>query len=412
MRFLNPLKKLFEPKQSSTILTPEGWGQFPSNKPVPKSIGNALNSNTGWAFACVDVIASRVASINYKLFKRGVRNGKEELTPITDHIFYDLLNQPNPYFSRWHLMYLLAAHMKLAGVGYWYLYVNRTGRPESIWPLQPDKVEKKFKDGVVSYKYQRDTKGPLELDPQRVLEFPAPNVKHIYSGWSPLQAAGINYDISELIDLYQHNLFKGGGWFMYALSTKQSLQSHEMDKMRDSWMTLFKRTGDRFKPPILHSGTEIIPGPSNLDLDLTSLDNQQRDKVLGVYRVPKSKLGFSESANKASMFAADVAFNQEVIQPLLVMIDSVFDLRLLPLYGNKRKLTGDFENPVPTDREESRADIEQQLKHGVITRNEARVMAGLEPIKVPAMDQPMIPFNLVPVGGEKSAVPRSKTGTR
>jgi len=117
--------------------------------------------------------------------------------------------------------------------------------------------------------------------------------------------------------------------------------------------------------------------------------------VLGAFRTPKSKVGYSESANKASMLAADTAWNAEVIQPLLIMVDSVMDQKWLPIYGNPG-LTGSFDSPVPTDREEIRLDVDLAVKHGLMTDNEARERLGLEPID--RGDDRYKPFNLVPVG--------------
>jgi len=378
--------------------------------PGPKNVAQTLDANRGWAYACVDVIASRVASVDSALYAKRKKAGKEQLDKIDDHIFYDLLDKGNPHFNRWRLMYLLSAHRNLAGLGYWYLYANGLGRPQSIWPLEPHKIEKTVKDGKVFYKYQRDTKGPLELDPERVLEFPKPNVKDIYSGWSPLQAGSLPYDIGQYIDDYQYKLFRNGAWFMYALSTKQSLQPHEITRIRDSWMNLFRRSGDRFKPPVLHSGTEVISGPTNLDLDLGALDDRSRDKILALYRVPKSKLGYSESANKASMFAANVAFNEEVILPELTQIQDVINDKLIPMYGKQGlPKVFKFANPVPTDREEIRADVDLAMKHGTMTDNEARERLGLTP--VPDGDVRYKPFNLVPINSNGQSNARS-TGSK
>lgn len=383
-------------KDSGMILPPSGWIQPGGGVPGPKNIGQTLDANRGWVYACVDVIASRTASVDSALYTRQRKAGQEQLNPIDDHIFYDLLDNGNPFFDRWKLMYLLSAHRNLAGIGFWYLELNGAGRPLTIWPLEPNRVEKTVKDGKVTYKYRRDTKGDLILDPDLVLEFSKVNVKDIYSGWSPLQAGSLPYDIGQYIDDYQYKLFKDGGWFQYALSTEQSLQDTEIESIRHSWMQRFQRVADRFKPPVLHSGTKVIPGPSNLDLDLGSLDDRVRDKILGIYRVPKSKLGFSESANKASMFAADVAFNQEVIQPELRQIADVINKKLVPRYGNRNRVIFVFSNPVPTDREEIRLDTDLAMKYGTITDNEVREKLGYQP--VPDGDVRYKPFNLVPVG--------------
>lgn len=382
---------------------------FKGTMPGTKNTQVALNSFYGWTFACVDLISQRVASIDYILSGRKVTNGKEILVPQPDHIFYETIwKMPNPMFSRWEMMYLLSAHLNLAGVGYWYMTLNNFGRPESVWPLMPSAVEKKVAaNGSVSYRYNA-AKGMIDLDPKLVLEFKRPHVNNMHSGWSPLKAAGINYDTARLIDEYQWTCFKNGGYFHYALKTKQQLNKTQADQIQFSWLAHFGKIKDSFKPPVLHSGVEAVSGPSPLDLDLGNLDDRQRDKILGAYRVPKSKLGFSESANKASMWAADAAFQQEVIKPTLTLVDSVFDLKLLPLYDSR--LVGNFENPVPTDKESLREDVDMLLNRGAISVEEARERYGFDR-EVPPGDTVLIPFNLVPVGDSAKSVKTVKSGS-
>ena len=395
---------------------PNWLGGMTGGLPGPKNVAQALDANRGYAYACVDVIASRTASVDSLLYTKRMKGGQVQLDPLDQHIFYDLLENGNTFFDRWRLMYLLSAHRNLAGTGYWYLDVNGAGRPTTIWPLEPNRVEKEVKTGGITYKYSRADNTALILPSDQVLEFPKPNVKDLYAGWSPLQAGSLPYDIGQYIDDYQHQLFKDGGWYMYALKTKQDPSKEDKDRMRTEWMGRFKPSG-RFTPPILGQDLDIVQGPSNLDLDLGGLDDRVRDKILAMYRVPKSKLGFSESANKASMFAADVAFNQEVIQPELRQIADVINKKLIPLYGRQGlPKVFVFSNPVPTDREELRADVDLGLKHGSITDNEAREKLGLPPTD--NGDVRYKQFNLVEVGappttqGERGVTPLKRDSTQ
>ncbi len=409
-RFAGGVTSFFGRKSFDQLLDPrfDEWFGRTGDGPSTKSPAAALKSFKGWTFACVDLISSRVASIDYKLYGRSVRNGKQQLTYVPEHIFYDTIwRAPNPLFTRFEMVYLLSAHLNLAGSAFWYLTLNNFGVPVGAWPLLPHKVEKKLVNGSMTYRYDTGSE-KIDLDPELLLEFRRPNPADPHTGWSPLQAVGISYDTAALMDAFQYHTFKSGGFYQYALQTKQVLTSTQIDQIQASWMNKFSTVKSHFQVPVLSGGTTVQQGPSPLDLDLGNLDGMQRDKILGAYRIPKSKLGFSESANKASMFAADVAFNQEVIAPLLTLIDSQFDLRLLPLYGNKRKLTGDFDNPVPTDREAKRADETLYLQQGVMSRNEIRERNDLPPINSPEMNSPMVPMNLFPTGPGPAPVRAAK----
>ena len=396
---LGPLEINWSRKEVPPMIAPySGAGLlFGSAQRGPKSKADALRSVVGWTFACVDAIASRCASIPYNLYRN-----EDIINPEAMPAFYDLWNRPNFFFSAWNMRYLLFAHLASAGEAYWYFYdgglMNPNSRrmvPTEVWPLDPSKVELEYKDGDVHYIYNGE-RGRVRLDSDRVLHFQRPNTEKLFGSMSALRAVGIEMDTSEYIAMYQWNWFRGGNWTPYALKTDQQLQQQQVERIGNEYVQRFReaRTGNR--PLILHSGTEPVSFPIGGDLELTSLDEGIRDKILAAFRTPKSKLGYSESANKASMFAADKAWNQEVIEPLLVMVDSVLDQKWLPIYGNPG-INGSFDSPVPTDMEEVRANVETGFRTSSMTRNEIRNELGLEPID--GGDVILIPFAMIETGG-------------
>lgn len=411
---LGPLEFTWKKKGvPAFLLGNDNTGWWLPTKQGPKSAKEALTSVVGWAFACIDAIASRAASIPYHLY-----SGDE---PVERHIFYDIWNKPNDVFPAWHMRYLLFAHLKAAGKAYWYLYdsnltnpLSGRGLPREVWPLDPTKVDRDFRDGTVRYAY-RANHGKVDLDPDRVLEFVTPNPSNMYDGWSPLRAVGIPMDISEFIDGYQWNWFRNGAWYPYALQTDMALPEGAPKRIRDEWMQTYGPNSGRNEPVILHSGLRAESAPMGADLGLTALDEAARDKVLGAFRTPRSKVGYSEAANKASMLAADIAWNAEVIQPLLVLVDSVLDQKWLPIYGQGSRLTGAFDSPIPTDQEDLRADVQLMVSQGLITDNEARQLMGLEPIE--GGDERYKPFSVMPAsnirpGGSRASIAGPKAGMR
>jgi HK97 family phage portal protein len=374
-----------------------------SGKPNAMSMKNALQSNMNWAFACLDAISMRTSDMDYNLgFKTQVQ-GEQVIRPVEVHPFYDVWENPNTLFSSWQMQYLLYAHMNSAGVAFWFMSKNNAGRPEQVWPLEPHRMTKTIHgDTSVTYKYQTD-KGTVEFDGEDILEFTRPNIFNIHSGFSPMMAAGVTIEIAELIDLYQWRLFKRGAWFPYAITVGKEIQQHEITKVRDYWMQRFRGgIDDHFIPPILNTDLNVVQGPSNLDLDLENLAEQQMEKVLGVFRTPKSKVGFSESLNKANALEIDTQWNREVIRPLLTQVSAVINSKWLPLYGNGDRLVGEYDNPVPQDEEFLLEEDSKLIEIGVLSRNEVREQRGFNPIDATEMEVPMVPFNMIPVGERTS----------
>lgn len=366
--------------------------------PRAMSVQNALQSSLNWVFACMDAISMRGSDIDYRLSLKTRQNGEQVLRPVLEHPFYELWEKPNPLFSSWQMRYLLFAHMNSAGTAFWLMVKNNAGRPEQIWPLEPHRITKEINpDLTLTYKYRTD-KGTLVFSNEDVLEFARPNIFNTNSGFSPMMAAGVTIEIAEFIDLYQWRLFKRGAWFPYAITTGKDVSKSDITRVRDDWMTRFQSIDDHFIPPILNTDLKVVEGPSNLDLDLGALDKIQMEKVLGVFRTPKSKVGFSESLNKANALEIDTQWNREVISPLLTQVSSIINAQWLPLYGNADRLVGEFDNPVPQDEEFQLTEDTQLVVQGVLSRNEVRESRGFNPIDAPEMEVPMVPFNLIPVG--------------
>jgi len=233
---IGPIKINWKKKEMPSWLAPHMGGFFTTGKRGPKSEKEALDSVVGWAFACIDAIASRAASIPYRLYR--------DLEPVPDEkipAFFNVWNKPNPVFPAWHMRYLLFAHLQSAGSAYWYLYdgglVNPNSMrsvPKEVWPLEPNKVKIEHKAGQIHYVYHSD-KGKIELEPERLLCFSRPNVSNMFDSWSPLRAAGVSMDISEFVDSYQWHWFKNGSWFPYALTTDQNLQDNQLEMIRSEW---------------------------------------------------------------------------------------------------------------------------------------------------------------------------------
>ena len=90
----------------------------------------------------------------------------------------------------------------------------------------------------------------------------------------------------------------------------------------------------------------------------------------------------------------DVMFAKYCIAPKLRLIEGQLNQDLLPQFDER--LFCRFEDVVPEDREQRRADMEANLRNGVTCINEERQRLGLEP--VPWGKHPFLPSSVVAIG--------------
>ncbi len=121
---------------------------------------------------------------------------------------------------------------------------------------------------------------------------------------------------------------------------------------------------------------------SNTQKDMDFLEQMKfgRDKILGIFRVPKAILAQTDGVNFASAKVAQFIFARWTIKPKMERIVQQLNEFLVPLFPDSEGLFLDYEDPVPED-EEART---KRFTAGVntwLTVNEVRELENLEMIE-------------------------------
>ena len=135
---------------------------------------------------------------------------------------------------------------------------------------------------------------------------------------------------------------------------------------------------------------------SQRDMDFVKQMQFSRDKMLAIFRVPRTVLGITDDVNRANAEATDLVFARRTIRPKIRRIVEQLNEFLLPLYGDSSDLFIDFVDPVPENEELKLKQHQAGLAHGYITINEVRELKGLDNVG-PAGDVLRVPNNLVDI---------------
>ena len=60
---------------------------------------------------------------------------------VEDHELLDLLNNPNPFMSRFDMIATMIMHRTIAGHAYLHKERSGSGRPVELWILRPDRMQ-------------------------------------------------------------------------------------------------------------------------------------------------------------------------------------------------------------------------------------------------------------------------------
>ena len=329
----------------------------------------------GWLFAVVSRIAAGVSDAEWRLERPGA--GSSE---ITDHPLLTLLADANPFWTGQELIEYTQMWVDLAGEAFW--VVNRGGRgwPEEIWPVPPNRMRVVASKGAYLTGYVYEFEGervPLAVD--RVIHFRLPNPYNMYRGLGPVQAMAVDLDSESYAAQWNKNFFLNSARPDGVLQIEGTVTDEEYQRLRSEWSQHHQGVGQAHRVAILEGGMSYKQIQlSQQEMSFIEQRKLNRDAILGVYGMPLSVLGISETVNRANAESGEYVFARWVLRPRLQRIKHKLNETLVPMFGSGLRLG--YADPTPENREESRLAAESGLRTGYMTVNEARGRMDLDPL--------------------------------
>lgn len=353
-----------------------------------KNTAEQLKCYQGWVSDCVSLISERIASIPLKLYKKG------EL--IEEHPFYDLFQRFNPDTTKFMGKELLSTYLGLTGKAYILMLKDRLGIPRELYFRRPDLTTPVIHKGIIDhYKYQEGTK-EVNYKREDILYFRYPHPVNPFDGASPVQRKAYIYDTDLYNMIYQLNIFKNGAHLKGIIETETNMSKEQAKKILQLFEDTYGGVDRSHKTGALVGGMKYrTVGMSNRDMEFMLLAEWTMRHIASAYHIPPQKLSHPEKTNLGNMETLDISYNRECILPRCVRKAEVLNAFLIPLYKDNGIYCA-FDNPVPADKEFELKKRESDLKHFVITPNEARKEDGLKDESWGKV--PLVNSNIVPLG--------------
>lgn len=331
-----------------------------------------MMSTSGTVYGVVNRTSTAVAKTEWHLYRKPKSGKEEDRVEITSHAALDLINKPNPFYTRMELFEVAQQHLDLPGEAC--LVVGRNERfrnlPLELWPVRPDRIEpvphpEKYLSGWM-YISPDGERVPLRTD--EVIHIRIPNPMDPYRGLGPVGSVLTEVMSAHYAAEWNANFFRNSAEPGGIIEVEKRLSDEEFDEMSVRWEEQHRGVARAHRVAILEQGKWVDRKYTQRDMEFSSLRGVTRDAILEAYGFPKAMLGITEDVNRANAEAGELVFARWLTVPRLDRWRDVLNAKFLPLYGATAEgLEFDYDSPVPADEEAdnaertSKADAAQKL---------------------------------------------------
>lgn len=347
------------------------WSRSGSKK---ISAARAMAQYKNWVYAATKSIADEIAATELRIFKINSDNTSEELQ---EHEALDLLAAPNPFMTGAKLRFLTATHLELTGNAYWHLLdvKSATSKPSGINILMPKDVEiirGDYPELIKGYKFRDDNQKTHILQPFEVLHFDYPDPNNPIEGIGTVQAIWDWLESDELAQEFNKKFFENGARLSGLIEHPSAFNKDQLEFIKKSFEQIYSGIQNAYRTAVLPTGAkfqQVSATPKEMDFQEGGKNN--RDKILGGFRTPKTAIGLTEDVNRANAEATDYVFASRNIKPKRDIFVSVLNEFFIPRYGDR--LWIDHKNTIPEDKEAKVKEMQAATgNQPIMSPNEAR----------------------------------------
>lgn len=340
----------------------------------------------GIVSACIDKRANSTAQAIPIMYKDVAGMDTRKNKPIEDHPFTNLLNAPNPFTSRFELMFQTVSNLDAWGNSYWYIAKNSLGLPSEIRIINPIEMQYIFDDDNNPIAFKRtfyagtglNSKKEIIYDLNEIIHFKYAhyNANSLY-GLSIIQKASQQIEIHSIENQYQSNLLKNGGQPSVVFETQNELKPVVKEAIREQWKTNHAGGHKAGNTMILDGGLKANTLSFNpAEIGFLESKKASRDEILAMFNVPIGMF-FVENVNKANNESGINNFLKNTISDIVKQIDSKLTIYVKQAYNKKFYI--EHKLPYEHTRQEQFKEILEGTKIGAISLNEYRDFVDYDP---------------------------------
>lgn len=335
-------------------------------------------------FSVLDLISSDLAAVKWYGQRRVKNQSPDQEPPRVDkeqsHAV-KLWQRPNRFMSGKYVRNMCTWHYRAVGEAWMVVdfYDQARTFPRAWWPVRPDRMTPvpDPDEYLLGYMYTGPDGTEVALELDEVMRITRPHPLDPHRGMGVVQTLGTTIGMSLnsaqwIANFFQNDATPGG-----IIEIPEGLPDPDYNRLRKRWNEQHRGVGKAHRVAILEWGKWVSRSPHMRDMQFAEIRGLSREEVMLGFRVHKHKMGMSDDVNLANAFAADSTFAKD---ETLGNCEEWYDLaeeQFLPLFGD----TGTgieicYENPVPEDKEQERAERQAKIRDALDLINN-----GVDPVE-------------------------------
>lgn len=379
--FLDFLSKEDEVEQRSSN------NAFQSLMPQAKPVNEAEVMKIPTVQRCVEMISGTIAQLPIYLYKEhNCGDGDcSEVERVMDDREFILNDNPNEFQNAYTVKKKMVKDYLLHGTSY--SAIGKKGNEIiELYPLESEGITV-----TKYYKGHKITNAKLDYSSEgdSVVFKPHELLIVLKDSQDGLTSKGILHYGESVFNIvnseteYSQSIFNNGALPLGILETAGRLSEPTVQRLRQSWNTLYSGMKNAGKTVILEEGLQYKPVSLNPnDLQLTDNKKNNISEICKLFNMPEAMI--NPSAQKYSTVEQNnINFLQYCLSPIITAIESALNKTFL-LEDEKRDgyfFRFDTSEILRTTEKEKYEAIKVALDGGVISINEARYKLNEKPIK-------------------------------
>src|SRR5262245_52718132 len=346
-------------------------------------------------FACLTAICTAYPEAPVK----GYRNPGADQEEIPDSPIKQLLDNPNPYLTREHVLHYTQWCKHTTGNAYWRKI--RSGRPGTnvvaLWPISPMRIqpvttkEDALRGIFISYyAYVFDpSQDPEQIPPEDIVHFRLGlDDKDHRVGCSPLARLVREVAGDDEAHKWQESMLANGGTvgMLIQVPIDANITMEQAEEMKARFEDRFGGS-NRGRTGVLMGGAKAEPyGFSPEQMDMKALHRIPEERIAAVLRVPAIIAGLGAGLDRstyANFREAREMFTEITILPLYKFDAATLNQQLKPEFSSDPNVSIVFDTTdlraLQEDEDAKYRRLDMGVRTGWIRKNEARTDVGLKP---------------------------------
>lgn len=392
------------------------WSGSLSTWPASLQIGNqwasysAIYRRQHWVRTCVDKRAALLARLPLKVYRHDDLNRPEE----PNNPYAQLLNQPNPKFSRFWFWLWVQATFDIYGEAFLLKIRDTGGRPYQLVPMHPTAMhEREERDGRIVWDFQNDRMTITGIPSEELFHPRNFNPDSFCRGMSKLESLRATLENEDAALRAQSSFWRNGARPGVALTHPGTLSQPAADRLKLRWDQVASGADNTGKTVVLEEGMK----PEIMQLSAEEaqyIDGRKlnREEVVAGFDMPPPAVHILDHATYSNITEQMRSVYRDTMAPVTVFLESELETQVR---GSVRPGASapDFTDEVYAEflldgvlrgDFEQRADAYQKsINSGWQTPAEVRKLENLPFIE--GSDRLFINSTMIPVGDDETAAP-------